>query len=385
MKHTHTHTDGGSSETIRKTPSHSFQKHEAMFLELHDLKKTCFFEPIYTSLLAETHKPVFTEAFDWSRVHGPQHVTRYCPHFLAWFVGFSEGDGSFIVSGNRLFFTITQKDGACLARLRTELGFGVICSDRRFPHIKRFTVTDRRWIGVLLHIFNGNLLLKKTTDRFALWVDAWNRVTGDTFVAHSRWDRFGNTEPPIQKREGSARARLGPGDVDLLRRESQVWQTSWLSGFLEAEGCFTAGLEKQSPVLRFLLDQTGELELLVHVQLLLGDYGSVWGRKDTMVLNQAGAPELQRHFRFETKHLGGLQAIVDYIGRHPLRTKKRVVFVQWRKLLNLWRLIREERLEHRKVDAPKRAERLARLVRAVRAWRKDTMVPPSPRGNGESD
>ena len=380
-------TKVGSSETIRKTPSlvpqlevsplqiekknTSISQFPVLFVDKKNENIS-----IYTSLCAEKHQGVFTHPFEWSHVHGPQHIKHYSPDFLSWFVGFSEGDGSFIVSGNRLFFTITQKDPACLYRLRTELGFGIVCHDTQNPEIKRFQVTDRKWIKVLIHLFNGNLLLKKTTRRFTRWVDGWNRITGENIVVKSRWDSLEESSAYSQIREGSLRLKIYDDQILALRRDSQVWQTSWLAGFLEAEGCFAAGLvKKQNPVLRFILDQTGELEILTHVQLLLGDYGSVWVRKNTVKTLQSvsfgGQKEthrLESHYRFETKHLGGLQAIIEYITRHPLHTKKRIVFVQWKKLFNLLYVIRQERLKKKDVSAPKRAEKLDRLVHAIQAW-----------------
>lgn len=385
-------TKVGSSETIRKTPSLVPQLKIKGVSQLHSEKENTSLSQspvlfttkkdknenisIYTSLCAEKHQRVFTHPFDWSHIHGPQHIKRYSPDFLSWFVGFSEGDGSFIVSGNRLFFTITQKDPACLYRLRTELGFGIVCHDTQHPEIKRFTVTDRKWIKVLVHLFNGNLLLKKTTRRFTHWVHEWNRITGDHIVVKSRWDSLEDSSTLSQIREGFPRVKIDDDQILALRRDSQVWQTSWLAGFLEAEGCFAAGFEKKhNPALRFILDQTGELEILTHVQLLLGDYGSVWVRKNTVKTLQSVSLcphkesfRLESHYRFETKHLGGLQAIIEYITRHPLHTKKRIVFVQWKKLFNLLYVIRQEKLKNKDVSAPKRAEKLDRLVHAIRAW-----------------
>ena len=91
--------------------------------------------------------------------------------FLEWFVGFSEGDGSFTVSGTRLFFIINQKEEGILHRIRTELGFGKVSHYKTYS---RFIVADRDNIERLIHLFNGNLVLNKTVRRFSLWVEAWN-------------------------------------------------------------------------------------------------------------------------------------------------------------------------------------------------------------------
>src|SRR5579875_3292703 len=93
------------------------------------------------------------------------------PPFLEWFVGFSEGDGSFVVSKGRLFFIINQKEEKVLHRIRTELGFGKVSTYKTYS---RFIVADRDNIERLIHLFNGNLVLHKTNHRFELWLQDWN-------------------------------------------------------------------------------------------------------------------------------------------------------------------------------------------------------------------
>ena len=93
------------------------------------------------------------------------------PAFLEWLVGFSEGDGSFIVSKGRLFFIINQKEEKVLHRIRRELGFGKVST---YNTCSRFIVADRDNIERLIHLFNGNLVLHKTNSRFELWLQNWN-------------------------------------------------------------------------------------------------------------------------------------------------------------------------------------------------------------------
>ncbi|OMJ07035.1 putative intron-encoded endonuclease aI5 [Smittium culicis] len=55
----------------------------------------------------------------------PEHnLSR--PIGLQWFIGFTEGDGSFIKSKNRLFFVLTQKEITPLHYVRALLGFGKV-------------------------------------------------------------------------------------------------------------------------------------------------------------------------------------------------------------------------------------------------------------------
>jgi hypothetical protein len=277
-----------------------------------------------------------TCVFKWNNItpHRPQHISAYSTHFLEWFVGFSEGDGSFIQSGERLFFTITQKDEACLRRLRTELGFGTICHDHTYPEIKRFIVTDRRHIKILIHLFNGNLVLRKTQKRFASWVEHYVHLTGDSI---SLLDNT-SSRPPF------------------------FLDTAWLSGFTDAEGCFNGyyNTGKHKIVLRFLLDQTDEHELFGELRNIFG-VGCIWARKKT--------PE-STHWRYEVESLPVLERLVQYFSRYTLRTHKNIAFVRWKKVLNLLQIIREEKKGH-PVRSPlfqksqKRERRLERLLKEI--------------------
>lgn len=329
----------GSSETIRKTPN------------------------FYTFSHLLQDQKIYTQPFDWSCIQEclPLHKKNYSPKFLSWFIGFSEGDVSFIIDckNQRLFFTITQKDCALLHKIRTELGFGVICNDTKNPEIKRFTVTNRAHIKLLIHLFNGNLLLKKTQYRFTLWVSFWNKLTGETIQLRSRWLE---ASPSTLQPDNGLCLKQQHHIISSWREHSQLWQTAWLSGFLEAEGCFAVGFEKKSPVFRFILDQTGELEILAHIRLLLGDYGTIWVRKSTR--DHHGVSQF--HYRFETKHHAGLEQIIKIITRFPLRTKKRIVYFRWQKLFNLFSLIKDD-----KDVTTKRRERIARLVSEIKKWAKN--------------
>ena len=103
-----------------------------------------------------------------NNLHLPQHKKKINQDFLEWFVGFSEGDGSFIVSKSktgqeRLFFVLVQNDVQALHRLRTTLGFGRVGKHGRYF---RYFVCKKTDIDKLMHLFNGNLVLSKTNARF---------------------------------------------------------------------------------------------------------------------------------------------------------------------------------------------------------------------------
>ena len=230
--------------------------------------------------------------------------------FLEWFVGFSEGDGSFITSKGRLFFIISQKEEKILHRIRTELGFGKVSNYKIYS---RFIVADRDNIERLIHIFNGNLVLNKTGGRFCSWVEAWNL-----------WC----SQSPCQQGRR----------VDLLSQNqlSSLADNGWLCGFTDAEGCFAATQIRDPRYslgwrlrLRFILDQKSERELLERVKLFL-DSGVVYRRS---VFYGVKNKEVDHMWRFSSTSIAGHQAAVAYFTRYPLRTIKRVSFLRFASLL----------------------------------------------------
>ena len=69
------------------------------------------------------------------------HKKRVNQDFLQWFIGFIEGDGSFIVSKNRLSFIINQKEERILYHIKTYLGVGKVSIYKTYS---RFTVADKQ-------------------------------------------------------------------------------------------------------------------------------------------------------------------------------------------------------------------------------------------------
>lgn len=217
-------------------------------------------------------------------------------NFLEWFVGFAEGDGSFICTTNaRAIFCLKQKEKRILQRIRSQLGFGKVST---YGDYSRYTVADKVSVDRLISLFNGNLCLGKTHGRFSIWCHWANRT---------------------RERPCTPRPRL------LLSQE-EVRKTSWLAGFIDAEGCFNAQ-QIQDPrytlgyrvCLRFLLYQRGEQTALLLVRDLLGG-GSVAIRPEM----QKDCAEKGYMWRLSTWSLRTHAVLISYLQSHPLRSKRRV-------------------------------------------------------------
>jgi hypothetical protein len=235
---------------------------------------------------------------DLTTLTTPQHIKSYDLDFLEWFVGFSEGDGSFVRwhKTSKISFVITQKDPKVLYYIRKSLGFGGVykCKDTYY----RYIVSDKTNLQHLIKIFNrGNLVLFKTYKRFQEWIGAYS-----IYYA----------EPKIE----------------LVPQKSVIsLKTAWLSGFIDAEGCFNAVRRsgRNTYRMRFSLKQKGEVEVFKQFKNLWGFIKIDLLFKDDVVI-------------LSMDTLQSLKILIKYLDLYPLRSNKNIAFMKW---LKLFRVVEE--------------------------------------------
>ena len=290
------------------------------------MNQDCFHKNVGSSeTLRETTPITEGEQHDFTDYKGPRQKKNVPRQFLEWFIGFSEGDGSFITTtNNRALFMINQKDVRVLYKIRQGLGFGTV--SKYHTHF-RYIVADRDGVERLLAIFNGNLLLKKSNARFVQWLNRRNQ-----------WF------PP-----GQHRAYKGPCSVHPCL-------SSWCSGFIDAEGCFYAQRISDSRYslgyrvrIRFTLDQRGERETLERIRDAFSG-GSVYRRSP-------GAEQPPGEmWRMESWSLHSHSLVERYLRAHPLRSVKQIAAARFFRLMG--------HINRRK-EEPWVGTRLARCLRLI--------------------
>ena len=127
----------------------------------------------------------------------------------------TEGDGSFIVAKRKggkksLMYVLTQwdKEERLLRDIREELGFGIVIKQGRKR--MRYVVQDKRGLKEIIKIHNGELKLKKKREQFKKFVNIYNELYGE--------------------------------NIEVIGKRKRVnLEDGWLSGFIQAEGCFNIG------------------------------------------------------------------------------------------------------------------------------------------------
>ena len=259
-------------------------------------------------------------------------------HFLEWLIGFSEGDGSFIlVKQVRPCFIINQKDPHVLYLIKKTLRFGYVTKIKATPNVGehyRYKVHKLHHILQLIYLFQDNLILRKVDQRLERWIEGYNILCDRREILK----RSNSLDlPKVQIHclcTYGAQASLTSSTPNL---HLFTLTSGWFAGFIDAEGCFYASLTpcKRRYLglrlrLKFCLKQKGEKKVLEQViNLIKNKCGDSCGPKVYDVKGKPGT------YSCELTKLTHLQAIVKYLETFPLLSKqKKLVFVRWTRVIN---------------------------------------------------
>lgn len=218
--------------------------------------------------------------------------------FKWWLIGFSEGDGSFIVNKDGyLEFKITQssQDAQILFYIKKKLGFGSVSVQDKNNKTHHFRVRNRRDIFKIINIFNGNIITKYKLNQFKIWLQAFNN----------------KYKMDIEYLESNHKLNLDNG---------------WLSGFSDAEGCFTSSVfiskvtAKHIVTVRYIISQKDDIDFSSSLAKLIDGY-------ITHIKSYNGYNTVVNH--------GKLNIILKYLNNYPLKTKKIISYYRWLKVYSL--------------------------------------------------
>jgi probable intron-encoded endonuclease aI5 len=210
--------------------------------------------------------------------------------FLEWFVGFSEGDGSFVMnSRGNVTFVITQsiKNVETLFKIKEKLCFGKVIKQGITTY--RYIVSKKHDIHMLIFLFNGNLVIPSKKKDFVRWVNKYN--------IHN------NMSIEVKNNE------IFPSTND-----------AWLCGFTDAEGCFTCSLLNNSTAYRYryILAQKGVENKVVlnSIRNFLGGTVSSMFAENVYQLTVNG-------IKNNTK-------VITYFDKYTLQTNKEKSYFLWK-------------------------------------------------------
>ena len=122
--------------------------------------------PVKSNYSTDTKHFNFSNFYDKLALYLPG-TTPPSTRFLSWFIGFTEGEGSFIVNNRGdLGFVITQSnmDIKILHFIKETLGYGKVIAQS--ANVSRCVTQNKREIELIVHLFNGNIILPSRKTRF---------------------------------------------------------------------------------------------------------------------------------------------------------------------------------------------------------------------------
>lgn len=195
------------------------------------------------STITTNENEQFKEFYNKYKIMFPNNKKIF-KDWLNWLIGFSEGDGSFIIDNrNNLQFVITQKDIKVLEMIKNTLGFGRVLKQGKLTY--RFIVEQKILMELIILIFNGNMLLPTRIKRFKNFMEVYNKK--------------------------ATKGKIILSQIEFIKpKDDPSLNNAWLSGFTDAEGCFTISIKKTKGfAIRFILSQKHEENLTFFSKLIL--------------------------------------------------------------------------------------------------------------------
>lgn len=219
-------------------------------------------------------------------------------NFLAWFIGFTEGEGSFILNNRGdLAFVVTQSttDLQALYYIKETLGFGKVISQS--AKTSRYTTQSKKEIEVIISLFNGNVVLPTRQKKLENFIKGFNL-----------WVVKGNIKlEPVVAINNFIKPSLN---------------NSWLAGFTDGEGCFTSSIgDKKGFSFNYSVAQKGESNIVILQELCLLFKGGIVSNhyvKDVYEYRIAGVKACPNIF--------------PYFDEYSLLTKKSLSYTLWKKI-----------------------------------------------------
>lgn len=286
---------------------------------------------------SETTREAF--CFDLYKSNLPLHINEIDERFLEWFIGFTEGNGSFISWVNegrvRAGFTIDQKDPKVLYYIRSNLGFGKVTLLNKGYY--RYSVYKSKLLLKLYCIFAGNLVLESRNKSFDKWTSSLTFPIG-----------FTTLENDLKKQKSGT---SGAFKITL--------NNAWLAGFWEASGGFsaTANWNRETPnvILKAYITQDEELVVLQEIaQIFSGKFKKISRLRNNVTL--------KLYNRLELADAESLQTILIYFKNFGFKGNKNIDYQRWVRLYDASQRLRDGLVSW----TQKSIDKIKRLIKEIK-------------------
>jgi len=218
-------------------------------------------------------------------------------NFLCWFVGFTEGEGSFIINNRGdLCFVITQStsDIKVLYFIQETLGFGKVISQS--VKTSRYVTQSKKEIDIIISIFNGNTVLPTRQIKLNIFIKGFND-----------WVTKGKIQlKPVTIKNSIILPSLN---------------NSWLAGFTDGEGCFTSSIGDKNYTFNFNIAQKGEANIMILEQFC-----------SLFKAGKVSKHSVANVYEYRVNGIKNCSNVFPYFNKYNLFTKKSLSYILWKEI-----------------------------------------------------
>lgn len=243
--------------------------------------------------------------------------TKPSKSFLEWFIGFTEGEGSFVLSKKGdMSFVVTQScsDVNVLNYIKDNLGFGTVIVQSSKQKTHKYVVQDIINISLICELFNGNMVFPTRKARFMSFISFFNE----------RLIKKNNKIIPI-----------------IYNNIIPSLNDCWLLGITDAKGCFSSSILSNSSAYRigYILTEKWEVNKIVLSNILnLFELD----KKTRCTVNHS-EPNV---WQLRINGVKNCEILLNYFDKYNLKTKKELSYIKWKELL--YKLKNKEDLDSNK-------------------------------------
>lgn len=249
------------------------------------------------NILFSNHKYDFNLFYnEYSNKYPLNHLPSQ--EFLEWFIGFFEGDGGFINFKNkRNSMVIVQKEKEILELIKTNLQLGNVQIHSKKRNIYQWVVYKQTDLYVLSLLFNGNITLPIKLIKF------------EQFLSNLNLTLIKNNQ-----------------NIIVFKNQCKLpsLNDAWLSGFTDAEGCFTISILSNSInyKIRYIISQKYLINafILNHLNNLFNNIGSITSH------------HMENNYELRINGLKNCIQLYTYFDKFTLLSKKKLSYNKWKEL-----------------------------------------------------
>ena len=234
--------------------------------------------------------------------------------FLEWFIGFFEGDGSFLLPKRgdiSIVILQSEKDINILKYIILNINIGLVLLQSKKDKLYRWIVNKRRDIYLLVLLLNGNITLPLRYIKFNMLLVKLN----DKLLKNNE-------------------------TIILLKPYCRLPTLNdyWLSGFLDAEGCFTVSIPSNHLLsfrVRYILTQKHLINKYILNYIL-----NLFNIKYNLNIGSITLHTLKNVWELRINGLSNCLLIKEYFNNYKLKTNK---LNSYNKFINILDIIKNKK------------------------------------------